>query len=282
MSERPIDLQTHSVHSDGTLTPTEIVERAAETDLAAVALTDHDTTSGLEAFEQAGEDRDVETVPGVELSARVGRQDVDILGYFVDPDDETLQEVMEKARRFRRERAPEMIERLAEVGAPIEIEAVEEHAGEAAIGRPHIAQALVDAGHVDDVDEAFAELIGEEQPGCVPKERLDPPEAIGAIHSAHGVAVLAHPSHIHPAAFGRILEVLFEAGVDGIEVWHSDHDRNHEQFFGQQAAKHGLVKTGGSDFHGDNKPDIALGEGRGDLGVPYESLERLRQRAGSE
>jgi predicted metal-dependent phosphoesterase TrpH len=282
VSERPIDLQTHSVHSDGTLTPAEIVDRAAEKGLAAVALTDHDTTSGLEAFQQAGEDRDVETVPGVELSARIGRQDVDVLGYLVDPEDETLQEVMARARGFRRERVPEMLDRLAEVGAPIEMEAVEEHAGEAAIGRPHIAQALVDAGHVDDVDEAFEELIGEEQPGYVPKERLDPPEAIRAIHSAHGVAVLAHPSHIHPAAFGRILEVLFEAGIDGIEVWHSDHDPNHERFFSQQAANHGLVKTGGSDFHGANKPDIELGEGRGRLEVPYEALERLRQWAGGD
>jgi len=282
VSERPIDLQTHSVHSDGTLTPAEIVDRAAEKGLAAVALTDHDTTSGLEAFQQAGEDRDVETVPGVELSARIGRQDVDVLGYLVDPEDETLQEVMAKARGFRRERAPKMLDRLAEVGAPIEMEAVEENAGEAAIGRPHIAQALVDAGHVDDVDEAFEELIGEEQPGYVPKERLDPPEAIRAIHSARGVAVLAHPSHVHPAAFGRILEVLFEAGIDGIEVWHSDHDPNHERFFSQQAANHGLVKTGGSDFHGANKPDIELGEGRGRLEVPYEALERLRQRAGGD
>jgi len=279
--ERTVDLQTHSTRSDGTLTPTEIVERADERGLTAVALTDHDTVDGLEAFQQAGREHGVETVPGIELSTRVNRQDVDVLGYFVDPDDATLRDIIERAQAYRRERAPRMLDRLQDEGFPLELDRVEAIAGEAPIGRPHVAQALVEAGFLESVDQAFEELIGEGQPAYVPKERLDPPEAIEAIHAAGGVAVFAHPSHVHPAAFPRVLEHLVEAGIDGIEVWHSDHDPTHEAFFTQQAEQHDLVRTGGSDFHGDNKPDIELGEGRGRLEVPYETLEELRERAGA-
>lgn len=278
MTQRRVDLQTHSTCSDGTLQPAEIVRRAEQVGLAAVALTDHDTVAGLEAFQEAGRGRDVETIPGIELSTRVNRQDVDVLGYLVDPTEEKLLHVAEKAREYRRERAPRMLDRLEDLGAPVDREVVDEKAGDAAVGRPHIAQAMVQAGHVDTVDEAFAEYIGEDRPGYVPKKRLDPPEAIDAIHAAGGVAVFAHPSHVHPAAFGHVLEALVEAGIDGIEVWHSDADRTHERFFTEQAAKHDLIRTGGSDFHGANKPDIELGKGRGNLEVPYEAVEALRER----
>lgn len=278
VTQRRVDLQTHSTCSDGTLTPRQLVQRASEKDLAALALTDHDTVAGLEAFQDAGREHGVETVFGIELSTRVNRHDVDVLGYFIDPESPALAEVIETAQAYRHERAPRMLERLEELGVPVEMDQVEVHAGEAAVGRPHVAQALVEAGHVDTVDEAFAEYIGEGQPGYVAKERLDPPAAIEAIHAAGGVAVFAHPSHVHPAAFGRVLEHLVEAGIDGIEVWHSDHDPTHEAFFSQQAERLGLVRTGGSDFHGDNKPGIELGEGRGRLSVGYKVLEELRAR----
>jgi predicted metal-dependent phosphoesterase TrpH len=278
VGQRRVDLQTHSTCSDGTCPPAKIVERADQRDLAAVALTDHDTVEGLPAFEAAGEGREVETVPGVELSARLGRQDLDLLGYLVEPGDDTLQATLERARSYRRERIPRLLERLEEVDAPVERATVREAAGDAPVGRPHVARAMVEAGHVDDVDAAFEGYLGEGQPAYVPKERLDPPEATEAIHAAGGVAVLAHPCFVHPGAFPRVLEALVDAGLDGIEVWHSDHDPTHVQFFGQQADRHGLVKTGGSDFHGDNKPGIELGEGRGGLEVPFAAVEALRER----
>lgn len=278
VSKARVDLQTHSTFSDGTLTPEEIVQRAEERGLAAVALTDHDTVEGLEAFQAAGEELEIETVPGVELSARIERQDVDILGYFVDPDDPTLAQTIEKARRFRRQRTPKLLARLEELGVPVEMEVVEAKAGDAAVGRPHIAQAMVEAGHVDDVDGAFDTYIGEGGPAYLPKQRLEPPEAIEAIHAADGVAVLAHPCFVHPGAFPSVLDALLDTGLDGIEVWYSDHDATHRSFFSRQAEEHGLVKTGGSDFHGDNKPDIGLGTGRGGLEVPYEAVESLRER----
>jgi predicted metal-dependent phosphoesterase TrpH len=276
--EEIVDLQTHSTHSDGTCTPQEIVELAAEKGLQAVALTDHDTLDGVDAFQAAGNEHGVETVPGVELSVRIAREDIDVLGYFVDPDDATLQDVCETAREHRAERAPKMLDRLGELGMPVDLDAVQAKAGGEAVGRPHVAQAMVAAGHVDTVDEAFEEYIGDDGPAYVPKERLDADVAVDAIHSAGGVAVLAHPCFVHPATLPTVLDTLLDAGLDGIEVWYSEHDTTHEQFFAQQADKHGLVKTGGSDFHGSNKPYIALGEGRGDLQVSYEVVEHLRER----
>lgn len=278
--ERLVDLQTHSTCSDGSLAPERIVERAAEIGLAAVALTDHDTVEGLPAFRAAGEAHGVETIDGIELSARTPYEKVDLLGYFVDPDDATLADAIERLQRSRAERLPKMLDALADLGAEISQADVREHAGSGAIGRPHVAQALVEAGYAEDVDDAFDTFIGDEAPAYVAKERIPAPEAIDAIHAAGGLAVLAHPCFVHPMHFEDVLELLVEAGLDGIEVHYPKHDPQHVRFFSAKADEHGLVATGGSDFHGDVKPHIELGRGMGDLAVPYSVVERLRERLG--
>lgn len=278
MAERRVDLQTHSTHSDGTCTPREIVELAAERDLAAVALTDHDTVAGLPELTEAGDALGVETIPGVELSCRVLGQDVDVLGYLIDPDDPELEATLEALRGYRRERMPKMLDALADEGIELSLADVKAQADSDVLGRPHLAQALVEAGHVDTVDAAFERYIGSEGPAYVPKQRLAPDEAIEAIHAAGGLAVMAHPCFVHPAYFPRVLETLVEAGLDGIEVYYSEHDHQHVAVFSRQAQRYGLVVTGGSDFHGQNKPGIELGEGRGDLDVPYRVVEQLRAR----
>ncbi len=278
MPERTVDLQTHSTYSDGTCTPREIVELAAEKDLAAVALTDHDTVAGIPEFLEAGEALGVETLPAVELSCRVLGQDVDVLGYLIDHEDPDLLETLETLRGYRRERMPKMLDALEDEGIELELADVEQHATGDVLGRPHLAQALVEAGHVATVDEAFETYIGADGPAYVPKQRLDPDEAVEAIHAAGGLASLAHPCFVHPAYLPRVLETLVEVGLDAIEVLYSEHDAQHEQFFAAQAKRYGLAQTGGSDFHGDNKPHIELGSGRGDLEVPYRLVEALRKR----
>ncbi len=276
---RLVDLQSHSTYSDGTCTPREIVELAAQAGLAAVALTDHDTVAGVPEFIDAGSELGVETLPAIELSVTAAQARVDILGYLIDPASRPLTELIQQARAYRAERLPEMLEALDEADVPLEREAVEAIAGGTAIGRPHIAQALVAAGHAGSVGEAFDELIGRGQPGYVPKRRLDPAEAIEAIHAAGGVAVLAHPCLIHPAQLMPVLDALTPRGLDGLEVYYSAHDAEHVRAFTQIAEARGLVKTGGSDFHGENRPEIQLGTGRGDLAVPYDCVEALKQRA---
>lgn len=279
MPERSIDLQTHSIHSDGTFTPEEIVELAHETGLAAVALTDHDTVAGIPAFIQASQGTDVETVPGIELSCRVARQSVDVLGYLIDHEHLPLLAALEDLREHRRERMPKMLARLQDHGIHLTLDDILHHATGDVLGRPHLAKALLEAGHVDTLDEAFDTYIGNHAPAYVPKKRLAPHDAIDLIHDAGGVAVMAHPCYVHPAHFPSVLDTLVEAGLDGIEVHYPAHDANHVAFFTQQAQQYDLVITGGSDFHGDNKPKIQLGTGHGDLQVPYRCIEDLRQRA---
>lgn len=280
MPERRVDLQTHSTFSDGSLPPEGIVQRAAEADLAAVALTDHDTVEGLEAFHEAGQVHGVETVSGIELSATTPYEKVDLLGYLVDPEDPTLADAIERLQAARRERLPKMLDALAELGAEIDEADVRAHAEGGVLGRPHVAQALVDAGYAEDVDDAFDMFIGDDKPAYVPKERIAAGDAIEAIHAAGGVAVLAHPCFVHPKHFQEVLEHLVEVGLDGIEVHYSKHDAQHVRYFSQVADEHDLVKTGGSDFHGDTKPHIELGTGMGSLEVPYSALEAVRERAG--
>lgn len=283
MSARTVDLQTHSTYSDGTDTPRQLVEAAAEAGLAAVALTDHDTVEGQPEMLAAGEELGVEVLPAVEISVQTPTQGVDLLGYLIDHEDPALLDLLDRLQRYRQERLPKMLDKLEDIGVPVTQEAVEAQATGEVVGRPHVAQALVEAGHVETTDEAFETYIGDGQPGYVAKERATPEEAIDAIHAAGGLAVLAHPCFVHPAHLPSILRMLVDEGLDGLEVWYSEHDAVHVEHFGQLADRIGLVKTGGSDYHGDNKAGIEIGTGYGDLEVPYSAVEGLEKRkAGRE
>ena len=245
----PIDLHMHSSMSDGTLSPTQLVVEAARRGARAIALTDHDTTAGLAEARTAGAKHGVSILDGIELSAWIGRE-VHILGYFVDPANPTLAEVTERQRTGRERRARAICARLGELGMPLDPEPIIAGA-EGNVGRPHIAKAMIKAGYARSNQEVFDKWLGNSGPANVPIERLGAEEAIAVIHAAGGVAVLAHPG---VDDFSEEVPTLVEAGLDGIEVLHPAHGKDMVDRFRAMARAHGLVATGGSDFHRPESP----------------------------
>lgn len=262
------DLHMHSLHSDGEWTPRKLVRACARAGLGAMALTDHDDLSGSSEAIAAGREEGVEVLTGVELSSRWHGMDLHLLGYGFDPSDAGLRALLARAREDRRQRAVRMTERLGELGVPVAFEEVERIAGDGTVGRPHVARALVEAGHVRDVRTAFDLYLGDDRPACVEKMQLAPADAVNVLRQAGGVAVVAHP-----VVLGGVpeLEALLETGVDGVEVRHRLHGKNAERTFEEFATAHGLLRTGGSDFHGP-RPGAP---GVGDVSVPLAWWEEL-------
>lgn len=291
MAEGHCDLHIHSTASDGSDAPDAIAALARDAGLAAFALTDHDTTAGIPAAADAAEALGLAFVPGIELSAdpaheHLGRANergtLHILGYFIRHDDPALAETRRWLREARRQRNPRMVQRLNDLGVRIDYDEVERLAGGQIVGRPHIAQALLDKGYVKSIHEAFTRYLGEDGAAHVPKARLAPAEAIEAIHHAGGLAVLAHPVQLRladSADLAAVVAKLAALGLDGIETRHSDHTLADTRLFEQLAERHGLVATGGSDYHGPAH-SARLGRPR----VPadaYHALLEAHQRAPS-
>jgi predicted metal-dependent phosphoesterase TrpH len=256
-----IDLHTHSNRSDGTFEPAEIVRRAAERDLEVIALTDHDTTEGLAEALAAGPDLGVEVVPGVEFSAEYERTSIHVLCYFMDVDDAEFQAELQRLRDDRFRRGEMMIEKLQALGFDISFERVREIAGGGNIVRPHVAQAMVEAGIVDSEAEAFDRYIADGKPAHVGKHALDPVDSVGLIRRAGGICVLAHPGMWgdQTSVPEELIERMAEAGMQGLEVDHTDHDKEQRAHYGAMANRLGLIPTGGSDCHGDRYDPIRLG-----------------------
>jgi predicted metal-dependent phosphoesterase TrpH len=256
-----IDLHTHSNRSDGTFTPSELVRRAAERGLGTVALTDHDTTDGLEEALTEGVVVGVEVVPGVELSAEFRGTSVHVLCYWMEPSDPALQTELARLRDERLRRGELMVERLQALGFPIEFERVRELARGGNIVRPHVAQAMVEAGIVETEEEAFEKWIGDGRPAHVPKHALHPVEAVGIIRGADGLCVLAHPGMWggQTAVPEELIEEMVGAGMVGLEVDHTDHTPEQREHYRGVARRLGLVATGGSDCHGTRYEPIRLG-----------------------
>lgn len=267
------DLHTHTTCSDGRLSPPGLVEKAALRGLAALAITDHDSVEAYPLAQAAADRFGITLVPGVELSANVDGADVHLLGYGFDPADAGLRAHLARYRQERLERAREIVARLAALGRVVELERVLTLAGQGAVGRPHVARALVEAGHVETVQEAFERYLGNDAPAFVPKGTATPEELIGLIHAAGGVAVLAHPGHWTREATVRR---LVEAGLDGIETVHPAHDENLVGYWQGMAVRYDLLQTGGSDYHGFRELDE---ERFGAYTVPVERLTRLRRAA---
>lgn len=271
-----VDLHAHSTASDGALPPTAAVKAAHAAGLAAFALTDHDTLAGIPEAQIAADACGLRLVPGVELSVHLGSEEVHLLGLHIR-DVESLQERLEIYRGFRRRRAEEMVARLVAAGVPVTFDAVLAEAAGGAIGRPHVARALLAAGHVRDMREAFDKWLGAGRPAYVDKERLDIADGIRLIHESGGIAVWAHPGND-----GRReqVEPLVAAGLDGIEVRHPSHSREDELRLASLAAFFGLVVSGGSDWHGAMHGGRVLGA----MQVPHSWLElqdrRVRERRG--
>ncbi len=275
------DLHVHSTASDGTVPPENLPALAVAAGLQAFALTDHDSLKGIEAARAAAEGVGVEVIPGVELTAYrpsvsgEGEVELHIEGLFVDPAGPALKNRLRELRESRVERVREMVDRLSELGLEIEFEAVMERSGGGAVGRVHVAQELVEKGLCEDLGEVFDKYIGQDGPAYVPKEKMTPNECIGLIQAAGGCAVLCHPTSVDN--YERYLDGLVEHGLDAIEVFYPTHsDRDVKQLM-DLARRYHLAVTGGSDFHGDAKPNIEIGQAT----VSFVELEDLRRRAGT-
>lgn len=243
----PVDLHIHTTASDGTMTPGEVVKLAASSGLSAIAITDHDTLDGVGPATDEGRSAGVEVIPGVELSCTFANKDVHILGYFVSVNDEKIQDHLQNLRSERRKRASDMVSAMREDGIDISMDELSELANGGSIGRLHLAKLLVKKGIACDVDQAFSDLIGRRSKYFISKPVRDPEQVVALIRSSGGLAVLAHPMMLHD---DKLVNELVGIGLDGIEVFHSDHSRREEAFYVQAAKKAGLVMTGGSDFHG--------------------------------
>jgi hypothetical protein len=272
-----IDLHAHSSRSDGTLGPAEVVALAAERGLAGVALTDHDTFAGLDEARAAAEAAGLAFVPGVEFSAELDGASLHILGYWVDPSDEPVVEELRRLTDTRFRRGELMVERLRELGYGISFERVREIAGDEVIARPHVAQAMVEAGVVATEEEAFDRFISDGGIAYVPKHALAPLDALRLIRGAGGACVLAHPGMWK--GNGAVPEVLIEemaaGGMAGLEVDHPDHDDRQRARYRALADRLGLVPTAASDCHGE-RSGFRLGAET----TSPDLVEELRRRAG--
>jgi predicted metal-dependent phosphoesterase TrpH len=271
-----IDLHTHSTASDGVFTPSEVVRVAQERDLAALALTDHDTLSGIPEARAAAAGSDLEFIAGVEISCEGEWGDLHMLGLYVDPEDAELADCLDEMRAGRLKRARGMVSRLRGMGLELDWDDVQALATGEAVGRPHIARAMLDRGLVGSIEEAFASYLGHGRPAYVSRPRLTPCAAIATISQAGGVPVLAHPACTGEQAVGRVPE-LAECGLRGLEVYYPKHQPSDVQLLLRLCEQYGLLATGGSDFHGpagDEGADI------GSVQVPFQCLEKLRQAAG--
>ncbi|MBA4389028.1 MAG: hypothetical protein C0404_13690 [Verrucomicrobia bacterium] len=277
-----IDLHTHSTFSDGSLTPAELVKEAKRIGLTAIALTDHDSTGGLDLFLAACRKHGVTGIPGVEISADCKHGTMHMLGYHINPSEVGLQAVLEKIRDGRSSRNQEIIRKLNELGLELSWNEVKAYAGEDVVGRPHFAQALVARGYVSSKERAFDLYLAKGKPGYIDRLKMTPADSIQAIVGADGIAVLAHPFTLGLGGkdLKKCIEELRDAGLRGMEVFYSEHSPVQVEEYRKLAVELGLVATGGSDFHGKANPRISLGRGFGPLNVPdavVEDLETARR-----
>lgn len=250
--EGKADLHMHTLHSDGVLPPAELVRRAGQAGLSFISITDHDNVDGIDEAASAGRLIGVEVIPGMELSASVGEQDIHILGYFFDHQDPRLREYLAIFRAERIKRAERIVGKLNDLKIPLTLEAVLDRAGSGSVGRPHIAAALVDGGLTGTYHEAFLKYIGSGKPAYEKKYQISPRDAVELISSAGGLSFVAHPGcNIDE----KVLLDLIRDGVDGIEVVHPSHSPELTAHYNGIASEYFLLTSGGSDFHGGRKND---------------------------
>jgi len=274
-----IDLHTHSTASDGSYRPAEVVRLAKEGGLKAVALTDHDTTDGLDEALAAGVELGVEVIPGVEISTRFTDDTMHILGYFLDFKSGKLEERLAVLKQARKDRNPKIVAKLNALGIPITMEQVEQASGGGQVGRPHIARVLLGAGYVRSMQQAFDIYLKNGGKAYVAKYRFPPAEALDMIREAVGIPVLAHPFTLglgSAMALRDLLRDLQALGLAGIEVFYAEHTPEQEARYLKLAQELGLLVTGGSDFHGDNKPDVTLGNIRSRDRLTYDLVTAMK------
>lgn len=279
MNTQKIDLHVHSTASDGTCTPTELVALARDAGLCAFAITDHDNIDGIAEGIAAAEGTGIEVIPGVELSCDHEGQEVHMVGLYINPEHEELAEKLARFRYLRESRNERMVELLAKEGFDITFEKLLAENPDCVITRGNIAKYLVDHGCVKDRATVFAKYLGD---GCkcyVEREKITPGEAVALIHRAGGLAFLAHPLlyHMSPEALRQLLTELKADGLDGFEAIYSTYQPGDERNMKKLAAELDLMISGGSDFHGSNKPLIHLGTGMGHMYISYDVLEKIKE-----
>ena len=266
-----VDLHIHSTVSDGQLSPADIVRKAAEDGLTVIALTDHDNVDGIEpALEAAKNSPQLRVIPGIEISTDTTIGEAHVLGYFIDYTHPELLATLKSLRNSRRERAQRMVAKLGKLGIPIEWERVQEIAGSGSIGRPHLAQAMLEKGHITSLKEAFVKYIGWGRPAYVQREKKPPGEMVELILRANGWPVLAHPLTIRDSE--AIVAELKESGLAGIETYYNGYTTKEIDSLVSLADRYGLITTGGSDYHGLNGNDETT---IGGVDVPLAAAERL-------
>ena len=266
-----VDLHIHTTASDGRLTPEEVVRTAAKQRLSVIAITDHDSLAGIEPAILAAESvPSLRVIPGLEINTDTPNDEVHILGYFIDYRSKGLNQTLERLRNSREARARKIVAKLGELGIDIAWHRVLELAGGGSVGRPHIAQAMFERGYIPTFQEAFIKYIGRQGPAYVKRERLSPQEAAKLVIKAGGLPVLAHPANIDDLE--ELLVELKQAGLMGLEAYYDGYHRKMIDRLVSLASKHGLITSGGSDFHGlggDNEAPI------GGIDVPFDCAERL-------
>ena len=267
------DLHLHTQFSDGTYSPEELAAQAARHCLAAVALTDHDTVEGCTRTAMACRAAAIEFIPGTELTADQHGNELHILGYFIDTQNPRLLLEIAQFQTVRQNRVREMVERLRHMNVPLEADAVFALANCRSPGRPHVARALVQAGLCETLDEAFERFLKKNRPAWVPKFKMSAADAIELIHQADGLAVLAHPGLNRT---DEVIPDMVDAGLDGIECFHTKHSQSTSGHYLSIAERHHLLVTGGSDCHGTSKGKPLIGSVR----LPYPYVEKLKQKAG--
>ncbi len=272
-----VDLHLHTTASDGALTPSELVREASAHGLECIAVTDHDSTNGIEEALEEGLRQGVQVIPGIEMSTDIPRAEVHILGYFLDYRDAGFQGILQQLRDGRRDRAEKMVAKLATMGLAVPWERVLEVAGKGSVGRPHIAQVMVEKGYVASMVEAFTNYIGRNAPAYVERYKLTPAEAVTLIKQVKGLPVLAHPAEV--IALQSLLPDLMAAGLVGMECYYSEYSPETVEGLLSVADEHGLIPTGGTDFHWHD-PSGHGPKHPGETWVPWESVRRLKAKAG--
>lgn len=278
-----IDLHVHSNCSDGTLSPTELVQLAKQTGLTAFALTDHDNTNGLAEALLAADHLSLEVIPGIEFSTRFMDRDIHIVGLEPDWQSQDFQEQLQLYRQGRNQRNQKVIQKMRSDGIDISYKKMHALYGKDTIlTRAHFARYLTEHGHATTISDAFQLYLNEGGRYFVPREKITPFEVTKLIRAYHGIPILAHPFQYHfsDQELRELLRQLCQCGLIGIEVYYSTHTKEQTEYLQKLAREFDLLPSGGSDFHGLNKPDISLGIGKGTLSIPYELLNQLRQKKG--
>ncbi len=275
---KTVDLHTHSTASDGSVAPKELVAMAARQGLSAIAVTDHDTLSGIDEALEAAEHFGIEVIPGVEISCVWQEKELHMLGFYIDHKNPALNRFLAEAVEKRAERNRSMLAAFQADGFDLTMEDLTCGYPETTITRAHFARALLSHGYVSSIDQAFKKYLNPGRPYYRDREKVSPEESIAAIRAAGGFPVLAHPCQykLGWAKTEELIALLKEAGLRGLECFHSSNNQEESRKLRSLAMKYGLAPTGGSDFHGKAKPDIELGKGRGRLIVPALYLDDIK------